>query len=51
MSRQEYQTKLQGFSRQDLLKLCRRGGLTAHKAQTNDELIEILWNAFGSKAA
>lgn len=36
-------------SRAQLLRLCRAGGLTAHKAKTNTALAELLWHCFGRK--
>jgi hypothetical protein len=49
VTRQEYGQRLSTFARQDLLKLCRAGGFTAHKLATNKELIDLLYHAFGRK--
>lgn len=47
----EYATRLAALSRTDLLKLCRAAGFSAHKLQSNESLIHLLWLKIGKRAA
>jgi len=47
MNREKYIATLEKWTRAQLLRCCRSGGITAHKLQTNHALAELLWNSFG----
>ena len=49
MTKAEYIKYFENLGRVELLKLCRAGGLTAHKIKTDRELALLLWNAFREK--
>lgn len=46
----EYLDKHSTLSRQELLHLCRMGGVSAHRIKSNRELAELLWLNFGKPA-
>jgi hypothetical protein len=50
MNRDEYIAMVEKWTRPQLLKVCRAGGITAHKLRTNRALAELLWNSFGKQA-
>ena len=47
--KEDYIMERASWTRADLLRCCRAGGLTAHKLKTNEELAEVLWIYFGSR--
>lgn len=47
----EYRERLMQWSRADLLRVCRAAGLSAHRLQTNAELVHLLWVKVASKRA
>lgn len=49
MSKNEYIAYCESQGRRELLKMCRAGGLTAHKLKTDHELATLLWECFGKE--
>lgn len=43
----EYAERLKGFTRKELLKLCRAAGFAAHKLDSDEKLIHLLWMTIG----
>ena len=46
----EYIERHATMQRKELLHLCRMGGISAHKINANEQLVRLLWCAFGRPA-
>ena len=49
MTKDEYLAHCATMPRKELLKVCRAGGLAAHRIKENSELALLLWKRFGAK--